>query len=97
MSGPWGDWDNGLTVLWIDAVEFPRMRDATEEARSFMGEVVCEPGGCRPGRPRLVTARLCGAEGPDDDCGYGEDHEPDAPCLREYRVWRYEPKHRCGT
>lgn len=91
MSGYWTDSDLHPTALLLDHAEHPRMRDATAKARTLLHDwCVCRSA--TPGRPRLTTLSLC----KDDWCDL-EEHTDSDPCLHDFRVWRYEPKHRCGT
>lgn len=91
MSGPWIDSALHPTALLIDHTEYPRMRDATAKVRTMLHDwcFFCD---ATPGRPRLTTLSLCG----DGWCDL-EVHTDGDPCLRSFRVWRYEPKHGCGT
>ena len=85
MSGPWAHWDEPFDTnspLLIDAAEYPRMRDATEEARSWFIETGADIEGITPGRPTREVVSVC-----DDHEEY--ECEEDDPCHVERVVWAF--------
>ncbi len=85
MSGPWAHWDEPFEPGWplyIDTAEFPRMRDATEEARGWFIDTGMDKEGITPGRPTKVTVRLC-----DLHAEYG--CQPEDACRVEREVWAF--------